>query len=123
MSIRDRLMGLLGAATIALAACATSAPSVAPSPSTPPASATMSVSVEEMAIEAAPADAPSPSASVVADVPGFCVQVAATLASSWPNLDSATAATLGPAMNDWAMRPGFAALQEDLATVAMWLLA
>src|SRR5262245_32387314 len=127
MSIRHRLVGLIAAATIMVAACATTEPNGAPSPSTaqstPHASETANSSVGDMAIEAAPADAPSASVSIVVDVPGFCVEVAATLTSSWPNLDPATAAKLGPAMNDWAMRPGFAALQEDLATVAMWLLA
>ena len=52
-----------------------------------------------------------------------CAEIAHRVIASWPDLDPMVAASLGPAMNDWAMRPDVASLQEDLATVAMWLLA
>lgn len=123
MFVRHLLLALLGATAIAVAACAESGSSSAPSRATPRASDTAPGSPGGVALRVAPIDAPAPSASDSPDLPGFCAQIAHPVIASWPNLDPMVAASLGPAMNDWAMRPEVASLQEDLATVAMWLLA
>lgn len=121
MLIRQPRSWLLGVVSLALAACATTTSGSGSSSPTPPPSEVASPSAD--AIELQAIDTPVPSPSEVADLPGYCAQVARRLDASWPNLEPAAAASLAPAMNEWAMRPGLGAMQEDLATVAMWLLA
>ena len=59
----------------------------------------------------------------MADLPAFCGEVARRLSGSWPTLGTTAATSFGAAINDWAMRPEVAVLRDDLATIAMWLLA
>jgi hypothetical protein len=103
MSIRRMLLGLLGAATIALAACSTTGSTSAPTPA----------STQVSARAASPASA--------AGLQGFCGDVAAKLTASWPNIDAATAASLGPVLTAWASKPEVASEQADIATIAAWL--
>ncbi len=107
MSIRRLLLGLLGAATITLAACSTTGSSSAPTPASTQVSA--------------PAASPAGSASGAAGLQGFCGDVAAKLMASWPNIDAATAASLGPVLTAWASKPEVASEQADITTIAAWL--
>lgn len=107
MSIRRLLLGLLGAATITLAACSSTGSSATPTPA--------STAVSEPAPPAASGSA--------AGLQGFCADVAAKLTATWPNVDAATAASLGPVLQTWASKPEVASQQADITTIATWLVS
>ena len=121
MSTRRLFLGLFGAATIALAACSTTGSTSAPTPT--PLSTEVSDSGSPMPSDSAPAASPAESASSAAGLQGFCADVAAKLTASWPNVDAATAASLGPVLTAWASKPEVASQQADIATIAAWLTA
>lgn len=108
MSIRRLLLGLLGAATITLAACSSTGSSATPTPA--------STAVSEPA-------SPAASGSAAAGLQGFCADVAAKLTATWPNVDAATAASLGPVLQTWASKPEVASQQADITTIATWLVS
>ena len=122
MFVRRSFLGILGAASIAVAACATPGSNSTPSTSMPPATEAASGSPAAIVLEMASDDARSAAPSEVPDLPAFCAEVAGRLSGSWPDLGSNAAVYLGSTMNDWAMKPEVAVLQDDLATIAMWLL-
>lgn len=117
MSIRRLLLGLLGAATITLAACSTTGSSGAPTSAPTDVSGPASVAPSEIAPSASPAG----SASSAAGLEGFCADVAAKLTASWPNIDASTAATLVPLLTAWASKPEVASEGTDISTIATWL--
>jgi hypothetical protein len=117
MSTRRLILGLLGAATITLAACSTTGSTSSPTPT----STQVSESASAMPSESAPGTSPAGSASSAAGLQGFCADVAAKLTASWPNVDATTAASLGPLLTTWASKPEVASQQADIATIAAWL--
>jgi hypothetical protein len=101
MSIRRSLIGLVGVAAFALAACSSTASSGLP---TLPASGVASA-------------APSGSAALQ----GFCADFAAKVAAKWPNIDSSTAVTLAPLIQQWATKPEMSSVAADATTVFTWV--
>lgn len=116
MSIRRLLLGLLGAATITLAACSSTGSSVTPTPVSTEVSGPASMAPSE-----APASSPAAGGSAAAGLQGFCADVAAKLTASWPNVDASTAASLAPLLQAWASKPDVAAEQADIVKIATWL--
>ena len=117
MSIRRLILGLFGAATIALAGCSTTGSTSAPTPT----STEVSEPASAMPSESAPGTSPAESASSAAGLQGFCADVAAKLTASWPNVDAATAAALAPVLTAWASKPEVASQQADIGKIAAWL--
>ena len=89
MSYRRSVLGLLGGAVLAVAACASTGTSGAPSIVVPsgliPSGAIPSVALE-----------------------GFCADFASKIEATWPNIDASTATSLGPVINSWASKPEMA---------------
>ncbi len=104
MSHRRSLLGLLGGAVLAVAACAGTATSGAPSIVVPsglvPSGALPSVALE-----------------------GFCADFASKIEATWPNIDASTAASLGLVVSQWASKPEMASVQADATTIGTWLTA
>jgi ABC-type glycerol-3-phosphate transport system substrate-binding protein len=102
MSLRRSILGLVGAAAIALAACSSGSPSGSSGVLLPnPASLNP--------------------ASLTAGLQGFCADVASKITASWPNVDTSTATSLAPVMQQWAAKPEVASVQADIAKIAVWL--
>jgi hypothetical protein len=104
MSHRRSLLGLLGGAVLAVAACASTGTSGAPSIVVPsglvPSGAIPSVALE-----------------------GFCADFQSKLAATWPTIDAATATSLGPVVSQWASKPEMASVQADATTIGTWIAA
>jgi hypothetical protein len=102
MSYRRSLLGLLGGAVLAVAACASTSTSGAPSLVIPsglvPTGALPSVALE-----------------------GFCADFASKIEATWPNIDAATASSLGPVVSQWASKPEMASVQADATTIGSWI--
>ena len=102
MSYRRSLLGLLGAAVLAVAACAGTGPSGG------------SVSLPSVAL-------PSSLPSVALE--GFCADFASKIEASWPNIDASTAQSLAPVVSQWASKPEMASVQADATTIGTWIAA
>ena len=104
MSYRRSVLGLLGGAVLAVAACASTGTSGAPSIVVPsgliPSGAIPSVALE-----------------------GFCADFQSKLAATWPNIDASTAASLGPVVSAWAAKPEMASVQADATLIGTWITA
>ena len=102
MSFRRSVIGLLGAAVLALAACSGTASSGVPSLALPsitiPSGALPSVALE-----------------------GFCAEFASEVEAKWPNVDASTAGTLAPLVRQWADKPEMASVSGDLTTIFTWM--
>ena len=102
MSYRRSVLGLLGGAVLAVAACASTGTSGAPSIVVPsgliPSGAIPSVALE-----------------------GFCADFQSKLAATWPNIDASTATSLGPVISEWASKPEMASVQADATTIGTWI--
>ena len=102
MSYRRSVLGLLGGAVLAVAACASTGTSGAPSIVVPsgliPSGAIPSVALE-----------------------GFCADFQSKLAATWPNVDASTATSLGPVISEWASKPEMASVQADATTIGTWI--
>ena len=101
MSYRRSLLGLLGGAVLAVAACGSTGTSGAPSLAIP--SGILPSALPSVALE------------------GFCADFQSKLAASWPNIDASTAATLGPVVTQWASKPEMASVQADATTIGTWI--
>jgi hypothetical protein len=99
MSVRRSTLGLIAAAAVALSACAggtaTSVPSLA-IPSVP-----ASISTEGLE--------------------GFCADFAGEVQADWPNIDQATATSLGAVVSEWATMPALSTVSADVQTIGTWL--
>jgi hypothetical protein len=102
MSYRRSLLGLLGGAVLAVAACASTGTSGAPS-LVIPSGLVPSGALPSLALE------------------GFCADFASKIEATWPNIDASTAATLGPVVSQWASKPEMASVQADATTIAAWI--
>jgi hypothetical protein len=104
MSFRRSVIGLLGAAVLAVAACSGTASSGVPSLALPsitiPSGALPSIALE-----------------------GFCAEFASKLETSWPNIDASTATALVPVVSQWASKPEMASVAADVATLGVWISA
>ena len=102
MSYRRSVLGLLGGAVLAVAACASTGTSGAPSIVVPsgliPSGAIPSVALE-----------------------GFCADFQSKLAATWPNIDASTATSLGPVISEWASKPEMGSVQADATTIGTWI--
>ena len=102
MSYRRSVLGLLGGAVLAVAACASTGTSGAPSIVVPsgliPSGAIPSVALE-----------------------GFCADFQSKLAATWPNIDASTATSLGPVISEWASKPEMASVKADATTIGTWI--
>ena len=102
MPYRRSLLGLLGGAVLAVAACASTGTSGAPSIVVPsnliPSGAVPSVALE-----------------------GFCADFASKIEATWPNIDASTAAALAPVVSQWASKPEMASVQVDATTIGTWI--
>ena len=102
MSNRRSLLVLLGGVVLAVAACASTGTSGAPSLALPsitiPSGALPSVALE-----------------------GFCADFASKVEATWPNVDSSTAAALAPVVNQWADKAELAEVKADVTTIATWI--
>ena len=107
MSVRRSALALLGAVTLALAACSSTGSSAVPSVAIP------SVTV--------PNPASLNPASITAGLQGFCADFASKVTAKWPNIDAATAVSLGPVMQEWANKPELGTVKADIATIASWV--
>jgi hypothetical protein len=101
MSYRRSLLGLLGGAVLAVAACGSTGTSGAPSLAIP--SGILPSALPSVALE------------------GFCADFQSKLEASWPNIDASTAATLGPVVTQWASKPEMASVQADTTTIGTWI--
>jgi hypothetical protein len=101
MSYRRSLLGLLGGAVLAVAACSSTGTSGAPSLAIP--SGLLPSALPSVALE------------------GFCADFQSKLAASWPNIDASTAATLGPVVTQWASKPEMSSVQADATTIGTWI--
>jgi ABC-type glycerol-3-phosphate transport system substrate-binding protein len=103
MSFRRSVIGLLGAAVLAVAACSSGVPSggsLALPSITIPSGALPSVALE-----------------------GFCAEFASKIEATWPNIDASTATALAPVVSQWAAKPEMASVQADVTTIATWISA
>jgi hypothetical protein len=104
MSYRRSVLGLLGGAVLAVAACGSTGTSGAPSIVVPsglvPSGAVPSVALE-----------------------GFCADFASKVEATWPNIDASTAASLGPVVTQWASKPEMASVQADATVIGTWITA
>jgi hypothetical protein len=102
MSYRRSLLGLLGGAVLAVAACAGTGTSGAPSLALPsitiPSGALPSVALE-----------------------GFCADFQSKIAAKWPNIDASTAVALAPVVSQWADMAELAEVKADVTTIAAWI--
>jgi hypothetical protein len=107
MSFRRSVLGLVGAAAIALAACSTTGSSASPG--------------------ASGVTLPNPAslnpASITAGLEGFCADFASKLVAKWPNIDASTAASLGPVVQQWAGKTELAPVQADVTKIGAWVTA
>jgi hypothetical protein len=99
MSVRRSILALVAAATVGLTACSGATASSVPSIALP--SVPASISTEGLE--------------------GFCEDFASKLQADWPNLDSATAASLSTVVSAWSTDPGLAPVAADIQTIATWL--
>ena len=102
MSYRRSLLGLLGGAVLAVAACAGTGTSGAPS-IVVPSGLLPSGAVPSLALE------------------GFCADFASKIEATWPNIDASTAASLGPVVSQWASKPEMASVRADATTIGTWI--
>lgn len=102
MSLRRSILGLTGAAVLAVAACSGAASSGSPR-LTVPSIAIPSGALPSVALE------------------GFCADFAAKVETAWPNIDASTATTIAPLIQEWAGKPELSTVQTDVATIATWM--
>jgi hypothetical protein len=107
MSVRRSVLALLGAAMFAVAACSSTGSSAVPS-----------VAIPSLTV---PNPASLNPASITAGLQGFCADFASKVTAKWPNIDAATAASLGPVMQEWANKPELGTVKADIATIATWV--
>ena len=100
MSFRRSVLGLLGAAVLALAACSSTGSSGS--------AALPSISIPSGAI---------PSLALE----GFCADFSSKLEAAWPNVDASTAAALAPVLTQWAGKAEMADVKTDVTTIATWI--
>jgi hypothetical protein len=104
MSYRRSLLGLLGGAVLAVAACGSTGTSGVPS-IVVPSGLIPSGAVPSLALE------------------GFCADFASKIEATWPNIDASTATSLGPVVGQWASKPEMASVQTDATTIGTWITA
>ena len=102
MSIRRSLLGLTGAAVLAVAACSGASSSGSPT-LTLPSIAIPSAALPSIALE------------------GFCADFASKVETAWPNIDASTAAALAPLMRQWAEKPETSSVKADVTTIVTWI--
>ncbi len=101
MAFRRSVIGLLGAAVLAVAACSSGAPSGG------------SLALPSIVI-------PSGALPSVA-LEGFCADFASKVETAWPNIDASTATTMAPLIRQWADKPEMASVQADVTTIFTWV--
>ena len=102
MSLRRSILGLTGAAVLAVAACSGAASSGSPR-LTLPSIAIPSGAVPSIALE------------------GFCADFASKVEAAWPNIDASTATTIAPLVQAWAAKPEMSTVQADVTTIVAWI--
>jgi len=112
MSVRRSVLALLGAATLAFAACSSTGSSAVPSLAIP------SLAIPSLTV---PNRASLNPASLTAGLQGFCADFASKVTAKWPNIDAATAASLAPLMQQWANKPELGSVKGDIGTIAAWV--
>jgi len=105
MSIRRSILGLTGAAVLAVAACSGTSSSGSPR-----------VTLPSIVI---PSSLPSSLPSVALD--GFCADFKSKVDAAWPNVDASTAAAIAPLIRTWADKPETAAVKADVTTMVTWI--
>ena len=101
MSYRRSVLGLLGGAVLAVAACASTGTSGAPS-----------LAIPSNII---------PSALPSVALQGFCADFASKVEAKWPNIDASTAQSLAPVVSQWASKPEMASVQADATVIGTWI--
>ena len=99
MSVRRSIIGLVAVAAVALTACSGATASSVPSVAIP--SLPASISTEGLE--------------------GFCQDFASEIQADWPNVDSATAASLSTVVSAWSTNPALEPVAADLKTIGTWL--
>lgn len=117
MTTRRIVLGSLLA--LAVAACSGSA-SNAPTTTTP----TVAASAPAASTGTGPSTGTGAGSSAAVDpngLAGFCATFASDIQSTWPNIDAATAARIGPLFRSWADGTDFTPVKADLTTIFTWL--
>ena len=105
MSIRRSVLALVAGATIGLAACSSTGASGAPGAS----GLTLPSSLPSINLQ-----------SAAAGLEGFCADFRDKVATTWPNVNAATAASLAPLLQTWAGKAEVATVKADITTMATW---
>ena len=101
MSIRRSILGLTGAAVLAVAACSGTSSSGSPRVTLP--SIVIQSSLPSVALD------------------GFCADFKSKVDAAWPNVDASTAAAIAPLIRTWADKPETAAVKADVTTIVTWI--
>ena len=101
MSIRRSILGLTGAAVLAVAACSGTSSSGSPRVTLP--SIVIQSSLPSVALD------------------GFCADFKSKVDAAWPNVDASTAAAIAPLIRTWADKPETAAVKADVTTMVTWI--
>ena len=101
MSIRRSILGLTGAAVLAVAACTGASSSGSPT-----------LTLPSIAI---------PSALPSVALEGFCADFASKVETAWPTIDASTAAAIAPLIRQWAEKPETSSVKTDVTTIVAWI--